>query len=156
MALPEKIYVKNHYQLATQLDTSFPRTAFAGATLDHLFTGENIDALDASTRSQVIAFIEDFLTCDCSSKPYCGHPEERFCRWVLEARLEGHSPEAIVDQMGDLYHLYAYSGDVLNYLDDAIRRLEAIAALAHVEGRSDHASRAKALARALERGRHPS
>lgn len=39
VAITDKIYVKNHRQLASQLDTRFPKSAFSGATLDILFTG---------------------------------------------------------------------------------------------------------------------
>ncbi|PSP84038.1 helicase, partial [Halobacteriales archaeon QH_8_68_33] len=37
MAITDKIYVKNHQQIASQLETSFPRSAFSGATMDMLF-----------------------------------------------------------------------------------------------------------------------
>ncbi|MFW6448531.1 MAG: DUF5814 domain-containing protein [Halobacteriota archaeon] len=155
MAFPERVYVRDHRRLAERLDTSFPRAAFAGATLDRLFTGD-VDRLDEPVRSRVLAFNRDLLACDCESKPYCGHAEEALSRWVLEARLEGRSPEGIVDAMGDRYHLYAYPADVLNYLDDAIRRLDAVADLAAVEGRPEAAERASVLRAGLEAGRQPS
>ena len=37
MAITDKIYIKNHRQIASQLDTSIPKGAFKGATLDLLF-----------------------------------------------------------------------------------------------------------------------
>ncbi len=156
MALPQKVYVTDHHRLAEAMDTTFPRTAFAGATLDRLFTGDAIDALDAQAREAVLAFNADFITCDCDGRPYCGHPEEAFCRWVLDTRLDGLDPEGIVDEMGQRYHLYAYPGDVVNFLDDAIRRLEALADLAAVEGEATYSDRTTAVRRALEAGAQPS
>ena len=133
MVVTDKIYVKNHRQVAAQLDTSISRSAFSGATLDRLFTGD-LDKLDDATRDRAHAFAEDFLDCDCDSNPYCGHPERKFMRYLLELRADGFGPDAIVDVMGDDYGLYAYSGDVLSFLDGAVRTLEAAESLADVEG----------------------
>jgi len=136
VAITDKIYVKNHRQVAAQLDTSIPRSAFSGSTLDRLFTGE-LDKLDDATRDRAHAFAEDFLDCDCEANPYCGHPERKFIGYLLDLRAQGFGPDAIVDVMGEDYGLYAYSGDVLSFLDDAVRTLEAAESLADVEGRRE-------------------
>ena len=137
VAITDKIYVKNHRQLASQLDTSFPKSAFSGATLDVLFTGDGIAKLDEATRDRVLAFAEDFLDCDCQSHPYCGCPQRKFVAYLLELRAEGLGPDAIVDVMGDDYMLYAYPGDVLSFLDDSVRTMEAAERLAGVDGRGE-------------------
>ena len=156
MTLPEKVYVVDHHRLVRQLDTSFPRAAFAGATLDRLFTGGDLDALDPAVADRILRFNRELLDCDCDARPYCGHPEEKLCRWILEERLDGRSPEAIVDAMRVTYHLYAYPADVVNFLDDAIRRLDALADLAEVNGDDTQARLAADLGHGLERGNHPS
>ena len=143
MAITDKIYVKNHQQLASQLETSFPKSAFSGATLDVLFTGDGLAKLDEASRERVLGFVEDFLDCDCEANPHCGHPEEKFVQYLLELRAQGLGPDAIVDVMGDGYVLYAYPGDVLSFLDGAVRTLEAVETLADVDGRSDAASEAR-------------
>jgi superfamily II helicase len=134
VAITDKIYVKNHRQISSQLETSLPKGAFKGATLDLLFTGGNIDKLDEATRDRVLDFAEDFLDCDCDQAPYCGHPERKFIRYLLELRAQGLGPDAIVDVMSDEYMVYAYSGDILSFLDQSVRTLEAVEALAAVEG----------------------
>jgi len=149
VAFTDKIYVKNHRQLAAQLETNLPKGAFAGATLDLLFTGDELAGLDAATRDRVLDFAEDFLDCDCQSNPYCGCPEEKFIRYVLELRAEGLGPQAIVDVMTDEYMVYAYTGDVRSFLDDAVRQLEAVETLADVEERTDMAERARRARREL-------
>ena len=149
MAVTDKVYVKNHRHLGAQLETSFPRSAFSGATLDVLFQGENLAALDDATQDRVLDFAEDFLDCDCESNPYCGHPEEKFVRYLLELRAEGLGPEAMVDVMTDDYMVYAHAGDVLSFLDDAVRTLDAVEALADVEGYDEVARRAAERRRAL-------
>ncbi|MFB6111530.1 MAG: DUF5814 domain-containing protein [Halobacteriaceae archaeon] len=132
MALTDKIYVKNHRQIGSQLDVRLPKGAFNGATLDLLYQGEGLADLDSATRERVLAFAEDFLNCGCENNPYCGHPERKFLRYVLECRAEGLGPEAIVDRMTAEYMVYAYPGDILSFLDDAARTLDAIEALGEV------------------------
>ncbi|MEF8779168.1 MAG: DUF5814 domain-containing protein [Haloferacaceae archaeon] len=149
MAITDKIYVKNHRQLASQLETNLPKGAFAGATLDLLFTGDGLAELDEATRERVLDFAEDFLDCDCQDNPYCGCPERKFVRYLLELRAQGLGPEAIVDTMTAEYMVYAYPGDVLSFLDSAVRRLEAIESLAEVEGNDEMERTAREARQAL-------
>ena len=151
MAITDKIYVKNHQQIASQLETSFPRSAFSGATMDMLFQGENLAKLDETTRDRVLGFAEDFMDCDCEANPHCGHPEEKFVRYLLELRESGMGPDAAVDVMGDDYMLYAYPGDVLSFLDGAVRTLEAAEALADVDGNDDSRAEVSDVRRELLR-----
>ncbi|MFB6070178.1 MAG: DUF5814 domain-containing protein [Halanaeroarchaeum sp.] len=141
MAITDKIYVKNHRQLASQLEVSFPKNAFNGATLDLLFQGD-LEKLDETSRERVLDFAEDFLDCTCESNPYCGHPERKFVAYLLDLRAQGLDPESMVDVMGEDYLLYAYPGDVYSFLDDAVRTLEATEELAEVEGAEAVARRA--------------
>ncbi|MFQ3320895.1 MAG: superfamily II helicase [Natronomonas sp.] len=137
MAITDKIYVKNHRQLASQMEASFSKSAFSGATLDILFSGDGIAKLDDASRDRVLDFAEDFLDCDCQSHPHCGHPERKFIAYLLELRAQGLGPDAIVDVMGDDYMLYAYPGDILSFLDNSVRTLEAAQRLAGVDGRGE-------------------
>ncbi len=149
MAITDKIYLKNHRQIASQLDTSVPKGAFKGATLDLVFTGDGLAGLDDSTQDRLLEFAEDFLDCDCQENPYCGHPERKFAVYLLELRAQGFGPDAIVDVMGDNYMLYAYSGDVLSFLDSAVRTLEAVESLAEVDGDRETARLARETRREL-------
>ncbi|MES3518369.1 MAG: DUF5814 domain-containing protein [Natronomonas sp.] len=137
MAITDKIYVKNHRQLVSQLDTSFPKGAFAGATLEVLFGGDGLAKLDDAYRDRALAFAEAFLDCDCQANPHCGCAEEKFVAYLLELRAEGLGPESIVDVLTDEFMLYAYPGDVLSFLDDSVRTLEAAEQLAGVDGQTE-------------------
>ncbi|ATW90138.1 hypothetical protein halTADL_3436 [Halohasta litchfieldiae] len=152
MAITDKIYVKNHRQLASQLETSFPKSAFAGATLDLLFTGNSLANLDTTTQDRVLDFAEDFLDCDCKAHPYCGCAERKFISYLLELRAEGFGPDQIVNVMGDDYMLYAYSGDILSFLDQSVRTLEAAEALAKTEAGSDRSQELYDAKRELTNG----
>jgi superfamily II helicase len=149
VAITDKIYVKNHRQLASQLETNIPKGAFKGATLDLLYTGDGLAKLDDATRDRILDFAQDFLDCDCDNNPYCGHPERKFVKYLLELRAQGLGPDAIVDVMSDDYLLYAYPGDVLSFLDDAVRTLEAVESLADVEGDAEMARKAREAKQAL-------
>jgi superfamily II helicase len=151
VAITDKVYIKNHQQIASQLERSFPRGAFKGATLDILYQGEGLSKLDDATRDRVLEFAEDFLDCDCEANPHCGCPGRKFVRYLLELRAEGLGPDAIVDVMGEDYMLYAYPGDVLSFLDDSVRTLEAIEALADVDGRERAGEQARQLREELVR-----
>ncbi len=137
MAITDKIYIKNHRQVSSQLETSIPKGAFKGATLDILFQGAGLEQLDDATRDRVLDFAEEFLDCDCEDNPYCGCAERKFIRYLLELRAQGLGPDAIVDVMSDDYMLYAYPGDVLSFLDNAVRTLEAAEGLARVDGAAE-------------------
>jgi len=150
VAITDKIYVSNHRQLASQLEASFPKNAFNGATLDILFQGD-LEKLDDASRERVLDFNEDFLDCTCESNPYCGHPERKFIAYLLDLRAQGLDPESMVDVMSDDYMLYAYPGDLYSFLDDAVRTLEAVEELAAVEGEQSAARRAGERKRELLR-----
>jgi superfamily II helicase len=55
----------------------------------------------------------------------------------------------MVDAMTADYMVYAYPGDVRSFLDDAVRTLDAVEALAEVEGNDEVADRARERRRAL-------
>jgi superfamily II helicase len=134
VAITDKVYLKNHRQIVSQLDTSIPKGAFKGATIELLYSGEGLSKVDDATRDRLLDFAEDFLDCESEEQLYTGYPERQFVRYLLELRAQGLGPDDIVDVMGDDYMLYAYPGDVLSFLDQAVRTLEAAEALAEVDG----------------------
>lgn len=151
VAITDKIYLKNHRQIASQLETSIPKGAFKGATLDVLYTGDGLEKLDEATRERVLDFAQDFLDCDCDTNPYCGHPERKFVSYLLDLRAQGLGPDAIVDVMTDDYMLYAYPGDVLSFLDQSVRTLEAVESLAAVDGNQEMQQKSAEAKRSLTR-----
>jgi superfamily II helicase len=151
VAITDKIYIKNHRQIVSQLETSFPKSAFSGATLDILFQGQGLANLDDATQDRVLDFAEDFLDCDCQSNPHCGCAERKFVRYLLELREDGLGPDAIVDVIGDEYMLYAYPGDILSFLDSSIRTLEAAETLADVDGHPEKAEELREVRENLAR-----
>ena len=70
--------------------------------------------------------------------------------WILELRAEGKSPEGIIDEFSDKYGMYAYRGDLINYLDQMVRYLEAIGSVAKVLGKMDAAKEAEVRNKRIE------
>ncbi|MDS0297555.1 DUF5814 domain-containing protein [Halogeometricum sp. S1BR25-6] len=149
MAITDKIYLKNHREIVSQLDVNIPKGAFKGATMDVLYSGEGLSKVDAATRDRLLDFAKDFLDPENPDDLYTGYPERQFVTYVLELRAQGLGPDAIVDVMGDEYMLYAYPGDVLSFLDDAVRTLEAVETLSNVEGNDEMERKARDAKRAL-------
>jgi superfamily II helicase len=152
VAITDKVYLKNHRQIVSQLETNVPKGAFKGATMEVLYSGDGLAKVDDATRDRLLDFAEDFLDCENPDDIYTGYPERKFVRYLLELRAQGLRPDDIVDVMGDDYMLYAYPGDVLSFLDQAVRTLEATEALARVDGNPEMARRADEAARALSGG----
>jgi superfamily II helicase len=152
VAITDKVYLKNHRQIVSQLETNVPKGAFKGATMEVLYSGDGLAKVDDATRDRLLDFAEDFLDCENPDDIYTGYPERQFVRYLLELRAQGLRPDDIVDVMGDDYMLYAYPGDVLSFLDQAVRTLEATEALARVDGNREMARRADEAARALSGG----
>jgi len=132
VSITERIYLKNHSQICAQMGVRMPKKVFSGATLDLLFTGE-VEKIDESFRACIYAFAKDFLDCNCESNPYCEHPEKKFMEYILKVRGEGKSPEQIVDRMGKEYMVYSYPADIVSFLDDSIRTLEVLEAIAETK-----------------------
>jgi superfamily II helicase len=149
VAITDKIYLKNHREIVSQLDVNIPKGAFKGATMDVLYSGEGLSKVDSATRDRLLDFATDFLDPENPDDLYTGYPERQFVQYLLELRAQGLGPEAIVDVMGDEYMVYAYPGDVLSFLDDAVRTLEAVETLSDVEGDEEMARKAREARQAL-------
>lgn len=129
-AITDRVYVKNARRISRQMDRNMPRNVFHGAALDILYNTDEVEKLDSATRDQLIDFVTDILDCDCDDAPYCGCPERKFVRHVIDLRRQGLSPSRIVESLEAEYGLYAYEGDVLDFLDTTVRSLEAVEEIA--------------------------
>lgn len=137
MAITDRIYVKDAAALSRRADRSIPRNAFHGATLDLLHEGAVLEQLDPDTADRLGRFVADFMDCGCDDAPFCGHPERRFVRHLLALRREGRSPAGIVAAIERDYNLTADEGDVLDFLDGAVRAAEVVADYADVLAADD-------------------
>jgi helicase len=146
----DSVYYKYANRISSALNVNLPSRVFQGASLDILFEGENMDKLDITLRDQLFEFAADFLTCNCRDSPYCGCAERKFSEKIISIRAEGYEPEGIVKKLEHLYGVTAYPGDVLGYLDNVVRNLEAVEMIAKAYSKRDIAAKARNLRKLVE------
>ena len=137
----EALYLKFAERISTKLHMQISQRALHGSFLD-LLSSADLRELDNKLQRYCMDFSRDFLRCTCKESPYCGCVQKSISLRILELREEGKSPEEIIDHFSDRYGMYAYQGDLINWLDQMVRYLEAIEAVARVLGREAAAKEA--------------
>ncbi|NYT02351.1 MAG: DEAD/DEAH box helicase [Methanosarcinales archaeon] len=145
----ESLYLKAAERISVVLRTQISQRALHGSFLD-LISSAELRTLERKIQEQCLNFAKDFMRCTCSESPYCGCVEKKASLTILEKRLEGKNPQGIIKEFSDRYGIYAYEGDLINYLDQAVRYLEAVEALAGVKEREDVARESKRLRKLIE------
>ena len=134
----EALYLKFAERISTALKMPISQRALHGSFLD-LLSSVELNDLERKLQKQCLDFAKDFLRCTCMDAPYCGCPQKNISLKILDLRSEGKSPDEIIDYFSDRYGMYAYQGDLINWLDQIVRYLEAIEAIARVMGKADAA-----------------
>jgi helicase len=137
----EALYLKFAERISTKLRMQISQRALHGSFLD-LLSSSDLQELDNKLQRYCMDFSRDFLRCICKESPYCGCVQKSISLRILDLRAEGKSPEAIIDHFSDRYGMYAYQGDLINWLDQMVRYLEAIESVARVLGKEAAAKEA--------------
>lgn len=137
----EALYLKFAERISTKLHMQISQRALHGSFLD-LLSSADLRELDGKLQRYCMDFSRDFLRCTCREAPYCGCVQKSISLSILDLRAEGKSPEEIIEHFSDRYGMYAYQGDLINWLDQMVRYLEAIEAVARVLGREAAAKEA--------------
>jgi helicase len=147
----EDLYLKAADRISISLGMRISQRALHGSVLE-IMNGEDLHKLDRNIQEMCMNFSRDFLQCRCEDAPYCGCAERNVSVRILDLRREGKSPNDIIQEFSESYGIYAYTGDLINYLDQTVRYLEAIEAVARIKGRSETAKEAQSLRKKLENG----
>jgi helicase len=145
----EDLYLKAADRISVTLRMQVSTRALHGSVMD-LLSSEDLTKLDPKVREELMNFAKDFTRCGCKDTPYCGCPERKVSLKILELRADGASPNRIIQEFSDSYGIYAYTGDLINYLDTIVRHLEAIEEMARVLGKKETAKEAKRLRERIE------
>ncbi|MDD1754471.1 MAG: DUF5814 domain-containing protein, partial [Methanothrix sp.] len=137
----EALYLKFAERISTKLHMQISQRVLHGSFLD-LLSSSDLRELENKIQRYCMDFSRDFLRCTCKEAPYCGCPQKNISLRILELRADGKSPEEIIDYFSDRYGMYAYQGDLINWLDQMVRYLEAIETVARVLGKADAAKEA--------------
>ena len=130
----EALYLKFAERISIKLHMQISQRALHGSFLD-LLSSSDLQELDNKLQRYCMDFSRDFLRCICKESPYCGCVQKSISLRILDLRSEGKSPDGIIDYFSDRYGMYAYQGDLINWLDQMVRYLEAIGSVARVLGR---------------------
>jgi helicase len=145
----EDLYLKFAERISTVLRMQISQRALHGSFLD-LLGSADLRELENKIQRYCLDFARDFMRCTCKEAPYCGCPKRNISLRILELRAEGKSPAEIIDEFSDRYGMYAYQGDLINWLDQMVRYLEAIEAVARVLGKTEAAKEAAERKRRVE------
>jgi helicase len=145
----EALYLKFAERISVKLRMQISQRALHGSFLD-LLSSSDLNDLEWKIQKYCLDFSRDFLRCTCKEAPYCGCAQKNISLRILELRAEGKSPEGIIDEFSDKYGMYAYQGDLINYLDQMVRYLEAIGSVAKVLGKMDAAKGAEERKKRIE------
>jgi helicase len=145
----EALYLKFAERISVKLRMQISQRVLHGSFLD-LLSSSDLNDLEWKIQKYCMDFSRDFLRCTCKEAPYCGCAQKNISLRILELRAEGKSPEGIIDEFSDKYGMYAYQGDLINYLDQMVRYLEAIGSVAKVLGKMDAAKEAEVRKKRIE------
>jgi helicase len=145
----EALYLKFAERISVKLRMQISQRALHGSFLD-LLSSSDLNDLERKIQKYCLDFSRDFLRCTCKEAPYCGCAQRNISLRILELRAEGKSPEEIIDHFSDRYGMYAYQGDLINYLDQMVRYLEAIGSVARVLGKMEAAKEAEERKKRIE------
>ncbi len=145
----EAVFFKYASQLSDALETDIPPRVF-GAGLDIVFSSDRFTKLRENMRWIMLNFAREFMSCTCMDSPYCGCVEKKLSRRIIELCVRHHSPEEIIHELEKQYGVFAYTGDLLNYLDQAARNLEAVELIAGIYGKRELSAAARKLREKME------
>lgn len=145
----DALFLKAANRISADLRMQISERVLQGAFFD-LISSPELRSLERKIQDQCLTFARDFMRCTCREAPYCGCVERAVSLRILELRAEGSSPAGIIEEFSDRYGIYAYQGDLINYLDQAVRYLEAIEAVALVVIKGDRAAQAREVRKRIE------
>ncbi|MCX6673977.1 MAG: DUF5814 domain-containing protein [Methanothrix sp.] len=145
----EALYLKFAERISIKLHMQISQRALHGSFLD-LLSSADLQELDNKLQRYCMDFSRDFLRCICKESPYCGCVQKSISLRILDLRAEGKSPDGIIDYFSDRYGMYAYQGDLINWLDQMVRYLEAIESVARVLGKEAAAKEASERKKRVE------
>ncbi len=145
----EALYLKFAERISTKLRMQISQRVLHGSFLD-LLGSSDLNDLERKIQKYCLDFARDFLRCTCKESPYCGCAQKNISLRILELRAEGKSPDEIIEDFSDRYGMYAYQGDLINWLDQMVRYLEAIGTVARVLGKTEAAKEAEERKRRIE------
>jgi superfamily II helicase len=131
--IADKARFRSSRRLERIVGYRLPLSAFHGNMLEAISSKLNFDQLDPTTREQLLAFFDAFLKCKCRDSPFCGCPERKFTRLIIELRESGLDHRQMSGYLLDEFGIEIYPADLLSFLEDAVHVFEAIRDIACIQ-----------------------
>lgn len=147
----DSLFLRAAEQISYKIRMQVAQRVFQGSFFD-LISSPDLLNLDRRIQDECLRFARDFMRCTCKEAPYCGCVERSVSIRILEMRSQGMDPKEILDAFSEEYGIYGYEGDLINYLDQIVRYLEAIESMAKVLGKVEIAENAARSKRIIEEG----
>jgi helicase len=116
-----------HSYLEKTLKNRISTRFFSSNVLDILDSASvKAQKLDKKSVNFLIQWSQEFFNCGCEDMPYCNHGLINVNKKLLDLRIRGNGPESITRILEKDYGLYAFSGDVLRWIESILYKLEGI------------------------------
>ena len=150
----EGIHLSNRIQSRVErmLKSRGTSKFFSSRVLD-LMSGEypvSKEDMDPYVLDRLKLWSQLFYDCNHPERPYCDCGPKNTALLVMRLRMKGLTPSKIISELEKNYDLTSYLGDLISFLDNAVRRAESLERIAKVAGLKEIASKTRQIKEALQ------
>ncbi|MHA1410091.1 MAG: DUF5814 domain-containing protein [Candidatus Odinarchaeia archaeon] len=126
----ESAYLSNRTieELSRIFRIRFPTRLFSGSLLGTIDT-KNVKLYKKIPEWLVQVFtkwLSDIFNCKCKESPFCDCGKITLSRKIIELRKIGLTPRNISNELYEEYDIYAYPGDIFNWLETFLHNLNGV------------------------------
>lgn len=134
----EAAYLSNRVvaELANMFHTFFPTRFFSGSLLGSIGPG-NVKLhkrMPGWMTDLFSRWMKDIFNCKCKENPFCDCGKINLSKKLLELRMMGLTPRNISNYLIEEYDIYAYPGDIFDWLETFLHNLTAVKRISEVKG----------------------
>ncbi|MEM3564776.1 MAG: DUF5814 domain-containing protein [Candidatus Jordarchaeaceae archaeon] len=132
----ESVYLSSRLQaeLNRAHGTNFPTRFFSGAVLDVMDSSRTRKSkkLEKWVLDIFAKWILEFFNCNCKETPFCECGQVALSKKIVELRYQGLKLSGISQTLNEEFELYAYPGDIFQWLNGLIHNLTAVSKIAEI------------------------
>lgn len=126
----ESAYLSNRAvaELNRVFHTFFPTRFFSGSLLGSISV-DNVKLhrkLPAWLTELFAKWVKEIFNCKCKDNPFCDCGKITLSKKILELRALGLNPRNIANYLAEEYDIYAYPGDIFDWLETFLHNLTAV------------------------------
>lgn len=121
-----KFYFIYAEQISSILNIRFSSLLSQRSFFDILYDPILFSRINLKYRELLIKISKDFICCNCKNIPYCDCIEKKISIKIISLRIEGYNIKDIISFFEEEYGFSTFKGDLLFYLENIIRLIDAI------------------------------